>query len=241
VSHLGYLYIAGGTKHLKEAAASATRLKEVSPGAHVTLFTNSIESLRFARSVFDEIEERDMTFPRARRKYDGKVYEMSDSPYERTIFLDTDTHIIRPLEPLFDVLDYFDLAGVPVPKGGTIRPGIPMLNSGMIAFKRSNATAWMFKEWVRLYHEMDSLGDQIAFAQALINSNVRYHSLNSCWNLKVGTKKAKKKFPLLLTDKVRMVHARLGEDLSEEDLERMVEKLDNMELPGIWHWGLLDG
>jgi len=240
MSSNGYLYIAGGKKHVNEAAASAKRLKEVTPNADITLFTNSADSLRFSRSVFDNIEEREMTFPRKRRKYDGKVYEIGDSPYERTIFLDTDTHIVRPMEPLFDLLDYFDVAGVPVPKGGLITPGVSMLNSGMIAFKHSKETGWMFKEWTRQYEQMDAFGDQMAFAQALLNSNVRFHSLNSCWNLKVGTKKAKKKFPLLLTDKLRMVHARVGEDLSEEDLEKMIEKLDNMELPGVWHWELLD-
>ena len=51
-----------------------------------------------------------------------KIIALSRTPFEKTLFLDTDTFVIEPLDEIFELLERFDMAAA---RAGTI----PLSNS----------------------------------------------------------------------------------------------------------------
>jgi hypothetical protein len=92
----GVLYVAFKDKFIREAIGSATSLKKVSPGLHVSLFCDADPKA----ACFDHARVVSITGWRC------KVDYLPQSPYERTIYLDSDTKVVFPIEDVFETLDY---------------------------------------------------------------------------------------------------------------------------------------
>ena len=132
-------------------------------------------------------------------------------PFERVVFLDTDTQVCGDLSPLFDVLDRFDLAVLQdVNRGWNYElPGVPAcfteFNTGVLAFRRTPAVLDFFRQWGENHAELARTGgfvnDQPAFRQTLYHSALRVAPLPSEFHF-LGN------FPNSLLWKVRLIHAR---------------------------------
>lgn len=219
----GCLYIATGSQYVVEAAQSAASLRRHHPKVHITCVAD--EQGQVKDGVFDQVI-------RVNRIGDlrDKVRGMYDlSPYERTLFLDTDTIICGDLSPLLDILDYFDLAigftilREPIPKAPHRMRILTEYNSGVVAFRKNERVAKLMQRWVELSEERRAMfarnasetatvadrafwGEYAfrldpALSIALVESDVRYFTFPVEWNYRAHT-------PAVLQGLCRVVHYR---------------------------------
>jgi hypothetical protein len=179
VTTRGFLYIVTGSKFLEEAVESATRLREVHPEANVGVITDSKPD----SNLFDDTLLIDDPY----RSHKDKVVQVRRSPYDETIFLDSDTHVCSDILDIFSILDQFDFAAAH--DSGRRRElytnddvlvnapeAFPMVNSGVMAFCDNQAVDALFELWAQIYdrhnEKQDGIVNQPALREALYRSNV---------------------------------------------------------------------
>jgi hypothetical protein len=182
VHHKGFVYVATGTAYLSEAFKSAESLRRHHPDVPVCLVTDNPP---VERGPFTEIR-RPVGLVRHSPVDKVLAYE---APYDRVVFLDTDTFVLDDLTPIFQLLDTFDLALLQdVNRGWNYElPDVPLsfseFNTGVMAFRKSPQVAGFFAAWSREYNEMrDKYGfatDQPAFRRTLFHSELRVAPLPS--------------------------------------------------------------
>lgn len=214
MSPRGFVYVATGTAYLAEAQRSAASLRRHHRDIPICLVTDRAPA---DRTPFDEI----MLRADAQQKPIDKLLAWH-CPYERAVFLDTDTCIFGDLSPLFDLLDRFDLAVLQdVNRGWSYElPGVPAcfteFNTGVIAFRRTPGVGAFFANWRRNHEHLGRTGgfvnDQPAFRQTLYASDLRVAPLPSEFHFLAN-------FPNALLWKVRLIHAR-------GNLEEMARQID---------------
>src|ERR1044072_1358303 len=98
----GIYYIATGPRHVAEAIRAAQTAREWMEAYPIALLTDQ----EVDRPVFDRVLR--CSYPS--NSYVDKIEGMLACPFDRAIFLDTDTHICGSIKGLFDLLTRFDLA-----------------------------------------------------------------------------------------------------------------------------------
>lgn len=144
----GVIYVATGERHVAEALVSARSLKTYMPDLPVTLFCNQIMTNELLEHVFPV--ERHCWDPSVR------IDHIGSSPYEHTLFLDTDTYVAGDLAELFSILERFEVALAHSPTRGAYRPdgvpdSFPEFNGGVILFRRSSRVRDLFSRWAAYY------------------------------------------------------------------------------------------
>lgn len=219
----GFLYAATGERWVREACASATQLRRVQPGVPIALFTNLPDLI--APGIFDEV----VTVPE--QKWTGtevKLWAAARTPFDRTVFLDTDTYPCGDLSDAFNVLDRYDFAAVPVPNRVHRRPDhvnpddIPdafqTVNGGMFAWRQNEATKELIDLWWELYQaDLAALGgksgrggvrDQPSLRTALWRSRCQILLLPPEYNLRTPGHRVE---PMIAIGPVRLIHGRPGD------------------------------
>lgn len=142
----GVIYLAYGMKYVDEAVFSATSMKKFNPSLSVTLFTN-ISDFELKFKCFDNV----IVLKENYDPYKMKIFAMLSSPYENTLFLDTDTKILNDVTAPFNYLSEHDIAIAGMrwlnpdltfrdfEKKSEIRPGEIIFNTGVIYFRSSEA------------------------------------------------------------------------------------------------------
>ena len=102
----GVVYVATGKKFVDEALISIASVKTHMPDIPVTLFTDLEE---YITSRPDGVESVRL-LPEVTRSCRDKINPLSNSPYEKTLFLDTDTYLCEPVYDIFEMLNRFDIA-----------------------------------------------------------------------------------------------------------------------------------
>ncbi len=187
----GVIYVATGEDYLDLARASAESLRQTNPGLPVDLFTDRPQA--DGLGMFDRVHRID--HPHARSKLDC----LPLTRFERTLFLDADTLVLRPLGDLFDVLDRFDLAlahdvrraSALVQQGLRHRTpyAVPQLNSGVLLYRRSDPMLSFLREWAARFHAEPSLDrDQVILKDMLWEGDLRFWVLPPEFNLRRVTK-----------------------------------------------------
>ena len=210
----GFVYVATGTGYLDEARDSANSLRRHHPKTPICLVTDQQSPVG---SPFDHV----VVVSDAEHKPIDKLLAIH-CPFDRAVFLDTDTRVFGDLSPLFAVLEEFDLAALQdVHRGWNYElPGVPAcfteFNTGVIGFRRTPAVQEFFRQW-RENHEVLArtagfVNDQPAFRQTLYRSPLRLAPLPSEFHF-LGN------FPNALLWKVRLIHAR-------GDLDQMAAQID---------------
>lgn len=100
LSTRGVLYVAFGDRYVAEAVHSVVSLRRHCPGLPAILFTNRA----LAATPFDDVRVVEVDHSRA------KVDLLGLSPFERTLYLDSDTRVVHDLRDVFHVLERFDVA-----------------------------------------------------------------------------------------------------------------------------------
>lgn len=187
MAQLGFCYVADCEPYLDEAIHSIASLRAQMPDVPVAVVTRR-ELFRTDAAVTDWIE-----LSQSRK---GPIVKADAwlAPYERVIFLDSDTLIIGDLTGVFPLLDRFDFVSVSEPNARPDRglasgvpESFPEPNSGFFAFRKSPAVQRLFESWVeefdRLHAASGVTANQPALRIALWKSEVRPLTLGSEYNL----------------------------------------------------------
>ncbi len=226
----GVLYVATGRRHLGEMLASAESVRRQMGSLPIVLHT---DQQNFSADVFSEIR----WIEKPRHSFIDKIAPLRDTPFERTLFLDSDTYVCAPITDLFDVLDRFELALAHAPLRHDrhfVTPNcFPELNTGVMAYRKTPAVDALLADWLRIYEKeiaetgkMDS--DQPAFREALYRSDVRFTIIPSEYNLRTVMPAAVGRCA------VRIIHGR-GPDLAALDRWVNASRRIRIFLPGVLH------
>ena len=101
IAEKGFLYIAFGDSFTKEALMSIKSLKRFN-SEPVALFTDS-EKTAEMDGLVDVYAKIQPTHTRA------KVDFVGETPFSKTVYLDSDTVVVRNISDMFDILERFDV------------------------------------------------------------------------------------------------------------------------------------
>lgn len=157
----------------------------------ITLFTNhrninidDVDVIKVRHNRYKKFTPKTVNHKRGAKP--NRILSLMNSPYEHTLYLDSDTFAICPvLNDIFRLLDSFDIAICHAPLmfgyGLQIPSTFPECNCGMMAYRKST-TQTLFKTWLDLYTERMSGHDQSAFRQALFTSDLRIATMPQQFN-----------------------------------------------------------
>jgi hypothetical protein len=146
----GIVYVARGQRYVDEALNSAKSVRKVMSKFPITLFTDQ----EVSSDLFDNIIQIDK--PHQSRV--DKINAIISSPYQKTLFLDTDTYMAESCAELFDLVDHYDMAMVYAQAryhrhSPTAPDCIPAFNSGVIAYNKTEPTQRLLNDWLKLYKD----------------------------------------------------------------------------------------
>ncbi len=184
----GYLYIATGTRYIDEAIVSVKSLRQCNPDVHVTLITDEPVDI----SYFNEIKVLDVDESDSYERKNYKILGLQHSPYDRTLFIDTDTYFIADCKELFQLLHYHDILIAHAPGdrreviiNEKVLEGYLAYNSGVIAFNNNEIVNKLFKDWYILCLKNIYKGDQPPLMHALLTNAVKIYVLHQNYNFRL--------------------------------------------------------
>lgn len=152
----GFIYIASVSKlFYKMAAHSAESLRDFYPDANITLFTHE-KFLDNKQNLFNNVVTNIPIHTRA------KMWGMARSPYDRTLYIDSDTEIwsdeIKNVHLVLDQCDLF-FSHTPIYSAGNIKwiyvdkehSKRLELQGGVCGFKKSELTIDFLQTWYDEY------------------------------------------------------------------------------------------
>ncbi|MGD1808717.1 hypothetical protein ACP6PL_25220 [Dapis sp. BLCC M126] len=174
---VGVIYIATGEKFIGEACQSVASLKAKMPNIPVTIFTS--EDIK--NSNFDEV----IVIEKPDYNHVDKIKYMYESPYDYTLFIDTDTYISADFSEIFTLLDKFDMGVAHAPNNirgfvNRVPESFQQLNTGVILYKKSPQVEKFFAKWLELYKSPNA--DQPTFREVLYSSQLRIVTLAPEYN-----------------------------------------------------------
>ncbi|MFY0623131.1 MAG: hypothetical protein JXQ89_15720 [Pelagimonas sp.] len=181
----GVIYAATGEAYLDTARRSARSLRKYNPDLHITLFSDIDDT----SGCFDRVIRIDGAHTRS------KVDAIVETPYEQTLYLDTDTIIRDDLTDMFGLLDRFDIC-----ISGVVlwdRPGHKNVwktktpesfvepNTGVILYRRTEKMNGFLEQFRKDFYEYGSSNDQITMRELIWNTDVQYFVLPEQYNKRV--------------------------------------------------------
>ncbi len=135
----GIVFACSGATYLPLAVHAARSAAATNPGLPIDLYCDR----PCGDAVFDRVHALDRVWFRP------KFEAIRRSRFDRTLYLDTDVRVLADISDVFDLLDRFDIAGAHDAyrnsrKGrgsGRVPVSFPQMNSGVLAVRRSDATA----------------------------------------------------------------------------------------------------
>lgn len=234
----GVIYIL--TRHQKYVPiinTSVASLKKHMPGIHVTAF-----------SEFPLDGPFDRVIPVQHSSYSDGFYDktkfISESPYDRTLFLDCDIYVVRPFPELFPLLDRYDCALTHEEyvntdwNGDYPRPDIPSsfpeFNTGVFLYRKSETMAQLFRSWEALHREYREQhpdgrldNDQPFFRPAAYYSDARIATLGREYNCKFRGQG-------YLNGQVKLLHGHVKFEMKPEHLDKADKVLNAGSRPRVY-------
>ena len=214
----GYVYIAYGSNHTREARLSAKRLRVVDSEAHITLITDAdrpeldFDSVLVKPDLLMNYSLKENTRGRgSEKRQNGKVNALGTPVYKKNLFLDADTWCVESPRPLFDRLDSFDICIASDPGEIEIptEPGLTPYNTGVLAYVANQKTKDLFQHYrdcyyllsgeLTKYHGSRFKPEQPYFMLALQRSACKVLCLSTVWN-------ARYRFCTSFTGGVKIIH-----------------------------------
>jgi hypothetical protein len=186
----GVVYVATGNKYYHEACISVRSLKA---------------SNRIRAAIYTDQPQQDPNFDihiPVESTGDGfldKVVNLKGSPFEQTLFLDTDTFVCADLTDLFNLLKQYDIAAAHdhlvrevYPISG-IPQAFPEFNTGVLLFRNNQAVRTLLDDWIETFRKEKAIfsqkkvagkgfPDQPPFRKAVFASNLRIATLPPEYN-----------------------------------------------------------
>ncbi len=224
----GVLYIAVGEDYIEEANKSVEILKNEMPDTHVTLIT---DEERLAANQFDDIKIIDDSA----KNMSNKINHLQRTPYDRTVFFDTDIYVDQDFSELFNLLDEFDIAlAHETARFQEMLEDVPRsfstFNTGVIVYRNNSGFRELLSRWREIYLERaegreGQMREQPSFRKAIYESDLRVATLTPEYNCRFAK-------PGFVSNKVRIFHGRLTEvdseigDRIKVDAKKAAEKIN---------------
>lgn len=198
----GIVLVGTGRKYVNEIYELTQSIKQFHPELPITVFVD--ENIQ-NHHQYDSVRR----IMGAHHSFMDKVKYMYQSPYNKTLFLDTDILLLDRIDELFDLLDRFDVVAPIAPideEREKVPVAFPELNTGVILFRKSDTVKNFFHEWMKL-HEVDILRfddyppDQPSFRETLYRSSLQACLLSLEYNCMMD-------YPCVLYGKVKILHGR---------------------------------
>ncbi|MEL7039043.1 MAG: hypothetical protein AAFO04_26055 [Cyanobacteria bacterium J06592_8] len=186
----GILYYARGERWIQEVLQSAQSVKVAMPEIKTAILSDT----QLPKELFDI----QIKAPSEVGVKQLKMWSLRQTPFQKTLYLDTDTYVADSLWEIFEMLDQFDLALAVTPywkidlhkNGGNIEEkGVPVcfpkLNTGVIAYQKNQQTNRLFANWAKLHKEWGEGQDQAPFRNTLYNSDIRFGVLPPAYNYRL--------------------------------------------------------
>jgi hypothetical protein len=184
----GVIYVATGENYIREAAQSAVSVREHMPEMPLAIWVD--DDALLPGGLFGRVT----LLENPQHSFFDKIEPLIDSPFAKTLFLDTDTQLLAPVWELADLLARFDLAYCHAPyrciyELEACPASFPEPNTGVILYNRKRAVRGVFREWARIYREHLALDpppmhDQPALRQAVYDSSISCTVLPPEYNLR---------------------------------------------------------
>jgi hypothetical protein len=225
----GVVYVAIRARFVAEARLSAKSVRRFLPGVPIVLFTDQKLD---DHDGFDEVIHLSTPHP---QYHINKLIAMAQSPFEKTLLLDTDTYVCADISGLFALLDRFDIAMThdrayvdDFPADTGVPDTFVEFNQGVIAFRRSDAVQRALKESLAWTERLHARWDQPPFRIALFHSDARIATLPLEYNCRIATYG-------YLNGVVRILHGRLRNGpMRAEDFERVARTLNRVTVPRVF-------
>jgi len=211
----GVIYIVTGQQFVDEACLSAGTVKRCMPDVPITILSD----VPVRSPLFEQVVP--ITCPR--HGPEDKIVNIVNSPYQETLYLDSDTYIVDDCRELFVLLEKFDLAAVHAPYRAQYRVKevpdcFPELNTGVLLFRKSEQIESLFERWLQIYRDdrlkpLDwlfpggptwyrrAIPNQPSFRCAVYESALRIAPLPPEYNCRIT-------FPGFVHTKVKIIHGR---------------------------------
>lgn len=181
----GVLFVATGAKYVDEARQAAASVREYSPHLPIALVTDlPVES--------DDLFDQTIPLVDPAYHHSDKIRGMRLSPYEYTLFIETDMLVCDDITEMFQLLDRFDIA---VTLHGTrvtfpcedIPPSFCLWGTRLILYKQSAAMDNFLARWYEIWLGLEGRGlppsDEYAFREAIYHSDLQMVMLPSEYSL----------------------------------------------------------
>ncbi|MAM60220.1 glycosyltransferase [Maritimibacter sp. UBA3975] len=186
----GFLYYADTPHFIAQAERSVASLRAITPEAHVTLATTLADP---PAEGFDAIQRIEIA-PDDHTRI-GKIRAVTTAPYDKVIYVDSDTIFAGDVTSVFDALEDFGLAACHTPFRRypleTWDLALPEcftgLNAGFIGLNLTDpATRSFLSAWEDSYRETIAVStqDQPSFNRLLYRSDVRFLILPPEYNFR---------------------------------------------------------
>ena len=187
MSKNGFLFIATREHFIRAANDAARSIREVMPKFEIDIYCDQPEHLE--EGLFDRVEL--IVEPHRRSKVDY----LSETRFERTIYLDTDIRVIEDVSDLFDLGERFDLAIAHAHARNQLRTtetwrkelpaSFPQFNGGVIFYNSGKPEVIDFmQQWKEAYHTAGFEKDQVTLRELLWDSELRIHALPPEYNIR---------------------------------------------------------
>jgi hypothetical protein len=227
----GIIYSCTGEVYVGEALRSARS----------SLRHNRLPHVLFASADVDGEQGLTVTrFQPSSNPYVDKIANMRRSPFERTIYLDSDTFVVDEIVHLLSLLDHYDIAVAYAPAyRGLDDPAVPAafyeFNTGVLAWRASERVADFMRSWEQTYiawlgdepfagagkASRSRRADQPAFRRCAWEHGLRLFVLGPEYNLRLG-------YPAAVVDRVRVIHG------DSDDYDALAARINDRHKPRTW-------
>ncbi len=124
----------------------------------------------------------------------SKVDYLPLTPFDQTLYLDTDTQVNADIREMFRILEQFDIALNHAHRRSSLYPpptwrldlpqAFPQYNSGVVLFNNTRNVLDFIEEWKVRYHEAGFRQDQITLRELLWLSDLRIATLPPEYNVR---------------------------------------------------------
>ena len=187
----GILFIATGKQYIEAAIKAAESVRASNPGLGIAFYgdwQNHGYNLTANPAPFD------VAYPVEKPHRRSKVDFLSKSPFERTLYLDTDTRVVDDISSLFDVLDRFDIGVTHAMRRNSperlvtwrkqLPRAFPQFNGGVLLYRNTPQVNAFFESWSHHFAEAGFNQDQMTLRELLWDSELRIAVLPPEYNVR---------------------------------------------------------
>lgn len=145
----GIIYCATGRTCAREFNIAAESVRKSNPDIKIACFVDSGCSSIINEALADFV----FVIENPLFSFDDKIEAMERTPFQKTLFVDTDALVWGGVEPLFDVLDHCSISAAHEPyisqyswEMENYSNALPQWNTGVVAFKLERCGE-LFKLW----------------------------------------------------------------------------------------------